>query len=285
MKKLALALGIAGALCAAQASADPIFSLGGYTGAIKIKFSNWENFTPSTGNLPINPGSVNYGIVKITSIESDDGNNTPLWTSGKDGAELTGVFYDILVENVTAIPGAFNIQSSGGKLDVYLNPNGAFAAAGGANQGTSGYTDAGCAVSGTCYDGISNVAGGVLFLATEWVSGVDPTDSTITVDGDLQGSTFPGTGDAAGYQDVVGGKYKTNFDTNGQATAFGGRDLFLQNDFCTNGAVGCANPQQGNWQLVSEDPTRAFFVPEPGTLALLGLGLFGLGFGARRKPA
>jgi hypothetical protein len=279
IKKLSVAIAAIGCLAASPASALS-FDLGGYSGAIKIKFSNWENFTTPVGQAPA-PGDENYGILKITTIESDDGNNTTLWTSGQGGAELTGVFRDIIVDNVT-LGATTNIQSSGGVLDVFLNPVGAFAAAGGANQGTGGYAPAGCAIGDDCYNGITNVAGGLLFLSLEWASGIDPTDSDITIDGDLQGNTVPGTGDAAGFLNVTGGAYASTFDTNGQATAFGNRDMFTQNDFCVNGQLGCAQPAQGDWQLVSEDPVRAFVVPEPGLLSLFGIGLVGCYLRRRR---
>lgn len=283
MKKLAIALAAAGTLVAGQAFAVPAFTLvDGYTGAIKIKFSNWENFTTAPGATPA-AGDVNYGIIKITSIESDDGNNTPLWSSGQNGAELTGVFGGVTLSSVTTIPGGLDLQATGGVLDIYINPVNSFASAGGANQGTGGYAPAGCGVGGQCYNGISNIAGGGLFLSLAWASGINPLDSTVTVDGSLDGSTLPGTGDAGGFMDVVGGLYASKFDSNGQPTAFGNRDLFVQNDFCTNGQVGCGVPAQGNWQLLSEDPARASVVPEPGSLALIGLSLFGLAAFGRRK--
>lgn len=290
IKKLALAVATIGCLAATQASAVPSFSLnGGYTGAIKIKFSNWESFDtidPQTG-LPV-VGGHNYGILKISTVESDDGNNTLLWSSGQGGGELTGVFSGITLTAVTPSGGGFDLVSTGGALDLYLNPVGTFAGAGGANQGNGGYAAAGggCLINQNCYNGISNAAGGALFLGLDWVSGIDPLDATTTIDGGLDGSTFPGTGDAGGFLDVTGGAYAFNFDTNGQSTAFGNRDLFAQNDFCVNGTVGCASPAQGDWQLVSEDPVRASFrVPEPGTLLLGGIGLLGLGFSKRRRAA
>ncbi|MBN8507422.1 MAG: PEP-CTERM sorting domain-containing protein [Burkholderiales bacterium] len=279
MKKLAFAVALSAIFAAGQAAAVPTFSLaGGYTGAIKIKFTNWESFNSSFPS----PGDVNYGILKITSIESDDGNNTQLWNDGKDGGEITGIFRDITVAS-TSGTGPVNIKSSGGLLDIYINPLGSFAAAGGASQGSSGYTDAGCATNGSCYDGISNVAMGGLFLSLAWASGIDAGNGAITIDGDLDGGTFPGTGDAAGFLNVTGGLYASNFDSNGLPSAFGARDMFAQNDFCVNGAVGCAFPSQGDWQLVSEDPVRAFFIPEPGSLALVGLSLFGIAAVGRRS--
>src|SRR5687768_7577228 len=170
MKKTALPLALAGALVG-SASAAPVFNLaGGYTGPINIKFRNWESILPGLA-----PGAENFGILRITSVTDPDGN--PLWSDGQDGAELTGVFRDIIVDSVTVVGTDANVKSTGGLLDIYINPFGSFAATGGPSQGLGGYAQAGCAPGDACYDGISNVAGGGVFLNLAWAPGVDPTDS------------------------------------------------------------------------------------------------------------
>ncbi len=278
MKLLASAVALAAALTAAQVNAAPAFTLGGYTGDIVIKFQNWESFTAG----PVQ-GSENFGILSITSIQAGDGSGQQLWVQGQSGAELTGVFRDITVLSSTVTAGGdLNVKSTGGLLDLYINNAGSFTAAGGATQGTAGY--AACPITLDCYNGISNV-GGDLFLSLAFASGIDPANPAVTVDGDFDGATFPTTGDAAGYLNVTGGTYAENFDNDGFVTAFGLRDMFFQNDFCPNGTPTCTpGGPVGNWELLSDDPVRAQFIPEPGSLALLGIALLGFA-GLRRRLA
>jgi hypothetical protein len=105
-----------------------------------------------------------------------------------------------------------------------------------------------------------------------------------TLNADFNATTLPTAGTAQAYYNVVGGSLASKFDTDTLPTAFGTRDFFAQNTFCPNGATSCGLPV-GDWQLLSNDPIRAFVVPEPTTLAVLGFGLLGLGFAVRRRPA
>lgn len=283
------ATGLVLSLLATTATAVPTFNLAGdYTGEIEIKFANFESFSNLGANGEIQPGSVNFGTLEITSIQDPAGGNQ-LWNSGAQGAELTGVFRDITVQSVTPTAGGVDILSTGGLLDVYINPLGSFAAAGGFAQGLGGYGAGGCGVGGACYDGISNVVGGDLFLSLEWVPGVSLLDPTVTVAGTFTEDTLPATGTAQGFLRVTGGAYAENFDSNGFLG--GAADMFAQNDFCTPGQPGCVTldvaggaAADGGWQLRSNDPVRAHFdVPEPGSLALIGLGLSALGFASKRR--
>jgi hypothetical protein len=284
MRKLAIALGLAAAVAATQAAAAPAFSLSnipaGWDGSIEIKYSNFESFSG-----PLVVGAVNFGVVKITSIV-DPGTGDTLWSDGDSGAELTGVFTGITVDTITPSGGQFIVDSTGGLLDIYINPFGAFGAAGGFAQGLGGYADALCAPGTLCYDGITNVVGGGTFLNLAFAAVGVVADPTITVSGTFNSLTTPQTGTAQGYMNVVGGPYAANFDSNGE---LGGSDLFNQNSFCTPGQSGCVSlaaaggaPPAG-WALRSNDPVRGRYIPEPGSLALLGLALLGLAVPGLRK--
>lgn len=280
-KLLALVLGAA----AFAASAAPTFSFknvpAGWDGTFQIKLNGFESFTDG-----LNPGSINYGVLKITSIVTADGNGTVLWADGDNGAEITGVFNSITV--TALIPngvGGGTLLATGGLANFYINNVGSYAAAGGGAQGSTGYSDAGCAINTLCYDGISNVAGGALLLSTQYVPGISLINPAATVSGSVNGTSLPVTGHADGYLAVTGGSEQARFDTNGFLG--GTADLFAQNNFCPVGAAACVSAAGGgDWQLAIDDPVRgAAKLPEPASLALVGLGLLGAGMARRRKSA
>jgi hypothetical protein len=281
-KFLLAAVGMAASLCA---TAAPVFTVKNvalpFTGPFSIKLVGYESFS---GGLV--PGTSNFGVLKVTSI-STAGGLTTIWNDGDNGAEITGTFNGIVLSAVTPVlPGIVIIDSIGGLANFFINPIGSLAAAGGFNQGFAGYAGAGCAVGGLCYDGISNVAAGGSLVNAAWGSGIKPGDLATTVSGQFDGTTLPASGTARGYLDVTGGTYADFFNTDSQVGANGEvRDLFAQNQFCPPGPAcdGGANTSP-DWQLFVNDPINGVLrIPEPGSMALVGLGLLGLAAIRRRK--
>jgi hypothetical protein len=299
MKKttLALAIGLGLSIGASSAMAALSFQLtnipAGWDGAVQIKITNAENFSDYNEDGSPAVGASNYGVFKVTSIIDPTSTNT-LWADGAGGAELLGAFSGITVKTSTTSGGNTTVDSTDGTYAIFLNPESSFADAGAFTQGVGGYGITGCSTNENCYDGVSNVAGGSLFLSGNFATVGITSDPSVTVHGTFTSLTNPAVGNAAAYVDVTGGDYQTMFDTNG---TLGGSDLSITNNFCTPGAdIGsgqtCYLSQaaaggpiaDGGWQLASNDPLSGnVTIPEPATITLMGLGLMGMGFGARRR--
>jgi len=269
LRKL-FALGVAVLALGVLASSAFAFSfVSDYAGPIKFKFSNYSvgslYFESSEGGYGYADGEEDaWGIFKVSSIATDDLNETTLWFDGKDGEQLTGMYYGIDDDYWLLDDSGLTIESVGGQIDLYLDSTTAFDA----NLGPS--TRSGVA-------SYPKVTDGILFLSTDFGTGIkfndgDADNDYITYHNQLTSNTSPFTGGGSFYLDVTGGAYADMFESNRWVltddngnTVY--RDFFGQFDTTTSGA--------GPWLVKSEDPIQGAYTPEPASMILMGIGLVG----------
>lgn len=287
LKKIALAAGVAltlGMASSAQAvtlvAGDLKFTFNAYDNgtigyaAVSNNFGNICNSVASCNAESAQPAISAYGedawgifsIANITKVST----GANIYTSGQNGEYLTGMFGGIVDYNVTrtdltsSLGGIFQqVLSSGGWLKMFSN-----SANYDPTQGTGGRTG---------QYGYNGVTGGTLALDAVFASGV-VAGSPATYKGSFNEAGIDGG--AAGYLDVVGGTMYGQLNTNAMVDFDGNKhDLKLSSTFDAFLNV----PQVADWTVIASGQVIGNALPEPGSLAIFGLGLAGLAALRRRK--
>lgn len=213
----------------------------------------WERVIAGTGNDLT-------GIGNVTALNNKDNIGSDAFCPG---CELTYEFGGFTLTDIIPATGTQTkdqLVFSGGWLKIYVDTNQDFDP-NNKNTATNG---------------------------TLWLSLVGHTniDTQLGKSGTLFGSINTGTlgtgqdnGGGEGLFDVVGGVAKGNFDTNSRPDSIGGfADFTFSSSYQPQGSV-----TPDGYGLGGTGELRGNSIPEPGSLALAGLGLLGLAGIRRRK--